>query len=508
MVARWIAGRSRVHPAATEHHLTSSRRCCTSSSTCTVTDPDPHGGSRAKPAVAFRRERRDRARRAAVPDAALRHPAARGDADAVLERCDRLDGDAAWRGVAGGRLHRLAGGPRLRRHLPGDHRDCGREGAPITVEEFHTLNRCLDTAIAEAVTEHTRLIAQTRSQEEVERLGHTAHELRDLLNGALLAFHALKRGSVPVNGSTAAVLGRSLTGLSRSGRPHPFRGPSRRRASAARTRRDDDVRGRDRGGGDAPRRGSRRPVHRSAVDPTLIVDADPQLLASAVMNLLHNAFKNTADRRHGHPPRARRRPAALDRHRGSVRGHPRSERGFVSGLRRSTRRRSLRAGPRPLDRAPGRARAGRRYRPSGIGQGYGLHLHDWIAADSGTVGGGSIALRGTQTGEGRDRRGVHAPSRATAACSRLDEYAAAAAKRAGIPDLPQRTTAPIGAAVETELRDASVDGVTQQAGSRLRRCPSNRGRVGRASHVGLLPLTGSRPMSPPGCTVPHTYDRA
>ena len=29
--------------------------------------------------------------------------------------------------------------------------------APITTEEFHTLNRCLDTAIAEAVTEHGRV---------------------------------------------------------------------------------------------------------------------------------------------------------------------------------------------------------------------------------------------------------------------------------------------------------------------------------------------------------------
>jgi signal transduction histidine kinase len=29
------------------------------------------------------------------------------------------------------------------------------------------------------------------------------------------------------------------------------------------------------------------------VDPALFVDADPQLLTSAVMNLLHNAFKNT-----------------------------------------------------------------------------------------------------------------------------------------------------------------------------------------------------------------------
>ena len=67
---------------------------------------------------------------------------------------------------------------------------------PITIEEFHTLNRCLDTAIAEAVTEHTRLVAKNRAAEEMERLGHTAHELRDLLNSALLAFHALKRGTV------------------------------------------------------------------------------------------------------------------------------------------------------------------------------------------------------------------------------------------------------------------------------------------------------------------------
>src|SRR5690606_39399571 len=29
------------------------------------------------------------------------------------------------------------------------------------------------------------------------------------------------------------------------------------------------------------------------IDPALSIDADPQLLTSAVMNLLHNAFKNT-----------------------------------------------------------------------------------------------------------------------------------------------------------------------------------------------------------------------
>ena len=87
------------------------------------------------------------------------------------------------------------------------------ENAPITVEEFQTLNRCLDTAIAEAVTEHGRLTARMRSAEEVERLGHTAHELRDALSTATLAFQVLKRGTVAINGSTGAVLGRSLMTL-------------------------------------------------------------------------------------------------------------------------------------------------------------------------------------------------------------------------------------------------------------------------------------------------------
>ena len=85
--------------------------------------------------------------------------------------------------------------------------------APISVEEFHTLNRCLDTAIAEAVTEHARLTGQTRSDEEIERLGHAAHELRDILNTAVLAFHTLKRGAVAINGSTGAILGQSLMSL-------------------------------------------------------------------------------------------------------------------------------------------------------------------------------------------------------------------------------------------------------------------------------------------------------
>ena len=85
--------------------------------------------------------------------------------------------------------------------------------APITTEEFHVLNRCLDTAIAEAVTEHGRITALTRLSEELERLGEVTHEVRNRLNTALMAFDIVKRGTVAINGSTGAVLGRSLIGL-------------------------------------------------------------------------------------------------------------------------------------------------------------------------------------------------------------------------------------------------------------------------------------------------------
>jgi signal transduction histidine kinase len=167
------------------------------------------------------------------------------------------------------------------------------EQAPITVEEFHTLNRCLDTAIAEAVTEHARLTAQRRSEEEVERLGQAAHELRDLLNGALLAFHTLKRGSVAINGTTGAVLGRSLTSLrnliDRTLSEVRLAGGTQLRERLSVTAFLDEIAAA--GVLHSEYRGIRFTV--APVDPALAVEGDPQLLTSAVMNLLHNAFKNT-----------------------------------------------------------------------------------------------------------------------------------------------------------------------------------------------------------------------
>ena len=165
--------------------------------------------------------------------------------------------------------------------------------APITVEEFHTLNRCLDTAIAEAVSEHGRLTAQRRSADETARLGNAAHELRDLLNGALLAYHALRRGDVAINGSTGAILGRSLIGLenivNRTLSEVRLAAGNQRQVRLKVAALIDEVAAT--GALHAEHRGVAFRV--TAVDPTIAIAGDPQLLASAIMNLLHNAFKNT-----------------------------------------------------------------------------------------------------------------------------------------------------------------------------------------------------------------------
>lgn len=74
--------------------------------------------------------------------------------------------------------------------------------APFSVDEFRTLNRCLDNAIADAVTEfgawRDASVALQQSTEENERLGVLVHELRNYLQTATLAFSALESGSLPI----------------------------------------------------------------------------------------------------------------------------------------------------------------------------------------------------------------------------------------------------------------------------------------------------------------------
>ena len=77
--------------------------------------------------------------------------------------------------------------------------------APISADDFRTLNRCLDDAIAGAVTEHAR--------DEAGAPDGGSHELQNLANTALVAFEALQRGNVGVGGSTGAVVRRNLMAI-------------------------------------------------------------------------------------------------------------------------------------------------------------------------------------------------------------------------------------------------------------------------------------------------------
>jgi hypothetical protein len=77
--------------------------------------------------------------------------------------------------------------------------------APIDTDDFRTLNKCLDDAIAGAVTEHAR-------GQEVTRAGES-HELRSLTNTALTAFEAIQTGAVGVAGTTGALVHSSLLGI-------------------------------------------------------------------------------------------------------------------------------------------------------------------------------------------------------------------------------------------------------------------------------------------------------
>jgi len=170
--------------------------------------------------------------------------------------------------------------------------------APIAIDEFRTLNRCLDNGIADAVTEFNRqhdvIVAGQQTEAIAERLGVFAHELRNLLQNATLALSAIKGGNVGLNGATGAILDRSLVGMSNlidrsltevrmtaemptQHRIFPLAGfIAEVKVSASLAAQVKEC-----------------VLTVSDVDPLLAVSADRDLLFSAVGNLLQNAFKFT-----------------------------------------------------------------------------------------------------------------------------------------------------------------------------------------------------------------------
>jgi signal transduction histidine kinase len=161
----------------------------------------------------------------------------------------------------------------------------------IAPEEFQIFNRCVDDAIAGAVTAYSRKRQRNLASVETERLSVLIHELRNLLSTAVLSFDLIKKGTVTVDGSTGAMHSRSLAGVR-----------TLVERSLAEMRLDASSRALERisllefmeeielsAGMQAEGHGMELIV--GAVDSDLAVDADWQLLAAAIANLTENAFK-------------------------------------------------------------------------------------------------------------------------------------------------------------------------------------------------------------------------
>ncbi|MDB5947236.1 MAG: histidine kinase, partial [Ramlibacter sp.] len=85
--------------------------------------------------------------------------------------------------------------------------------APFAVNEFRTLNRCLDNAIADAVAEFSLERDARQTADFNQRIGSLVHELRNSLGTAVLAVSALETGNLPISGATGGVLKRSLRSM-------------------------------------------------------------------------------------------------------------------------------------------------------------------------------------------------------------------------------------------------------------------------------------------------------
>jgi signal transduction histidine kinase len=172
--------------------------------------------------------------------------------------------------------------------------------APIGTEDFGLLNACLDDAIAGAVTQYGRERNQStldgETVRENERLGFFTHELKNLMHTAIVAFEVIKSGNVGVTGNTGTVLYRSLLGardliarsLAEARLTQGIQNPELFLVSAF----IDEL---------APAaqlaakdRGITLTV--TPVENGVAVEADRQVLAAVVMNVLQNAFKFTRPR--------------------------------------------------------------------------------------------------------------------------------------------------------------------------------------------------------------------
>jgi hypothetical protein len=169
------------------------------------------------------------------------------------------------------------------------------EGSPAMLADARHLERYLDAGIARAVVGLGRqpLRSSRLEQFELERSRFRAHELRNLLNTAMLAVDAVRETRSECRGAAWTVLDRSLDGLKtlvvrsldavRAGKATLAPGMVGLSGLLAEVVAAATL--------EATARGVTLNVE--SIDPGLAVEADREVLHAVVSNLLQNAFKFT-----------------------------------------------------------------------------------------------------------------------------------------------------------------------------------------------------------------------
>ncbi len=161
----------------------------------------------------------------------------------------------------------------------------------IKSSEFRDLNRCLDAAIAGAVTEYQLLRENKEMNRNVQHLGFLAHELRNSLATVNISIGLIKSGTVGFGGSVGHVLDGGLKRIEKlidqSLTEVRLRVDSKIHAETVQLLKivvqilvTAEV--------EAQSRNQKIEIQ---IDPALFFEADQQLVHSAISNLIQNALK-------------------------------------------------------------------------------------------------------------------------------------------------------------------------------------------------------------------------
>jgi signal transduction histidine kinase len=166
-----------------------------------------------------------------------------------------------------------------------------RDAQP-SAREFQVLNRCVDEAVSQAVEAFWGETHEDQRQEKAERLGFLAHEIRNAVSSANMAFNLIRYGRVAPDGRTADVVQRGLARISKLvdrtlaeaqlsvevvARREWFRLSDLMKQVVAGAVLEREIR------------------VDLAADPELEIEADFNLLDSAISNLVQNAIKFSHD---------------------------------------------------------------------------------------------------------------------------------------------------------------------------------------------------------------------